>query len=44
MREQLGGLKTPMAIKRAAGFRPGDITQPSQGARWVLARLARRIE
>ncbi|HEX6360862.1 MAG TPA: transposase [Actinophytocola sp.] len=44
MREELAGMPMAKAVDLAAVFQPGDVTDPGQGARWVLVRLARRIQ
>ncbi|MGF6884941.1 transposase [Nocardia sp. GAS34] len=44
VREELSGLSVARAVERAAQFRPGNLTDPRDSARWVLARLARRIQ
>lgn len=44
VREDLAGTTLAAAIDRAARFRPTSFTDPQQGARWVLVRLARRIQ
>ena len=43
VREDLAGRPLRTAIDRATRFRPTQLTDPAQGARWVLVRLARRI-
>lgn len=44
VREELAGMPMASAIDHAARFPAGDVTDPSHGARWVLVRLARRIQ
>lgn len=44
VREALIGMPLAAAIDRATRFRPAEITDPAHGARWVLVRLARRIQ
>lgn len=44
VREELAGMPVAKAVNHAAAFQPGDVTDPGQGARWVLVRLARRIQ
>lgn len=44
VREELTGMTLAAAVDRASRFRPADIADPAQGARWVLVRLARRIQ
>jgi len=42
VREQLAGLAAPDRIRRAAQFRPGDLTSPAEATRAAMAAVARR--
>lgn len=44
VRDTLVGVKTAQAVERAAHFDAGNLADPREGTRWVLARLARRIQ
>jgi len=44
VRAQLAGLSTAMRAVTAAGFTPGDLTDPAQGTMAALAAVARRYQ
>ena len=44
LRATLRGLSAKKIVARAAGYRPGDLSEPFQAAKYTLGTLARRYQ
>lgn len=44
VREDLAGLSPAKSVEQVTRWQTGDVRDPDQGTRWVLIRLARRIQ